>query len=138
MGALVDVDRVLLGHRSPFRRSYPNVWDLPGGHVEQGETEVEALIRELSEELGIRVLEQDVVAVAQLHLGDPGASELVLGIWHVRRWQGSVSNRAPDEHDLLAWFTAGNLEGLALAHGDYPQLLRDLLDRPQQSRCTTV
>ncbi len=92
VGALVDVDRILLGHRSPSRRSYPDVWDLPGGYLEQGETEVEALIRELSEELDVRVPERDVVAVARLHLGNSGEAEVTLGIWRVRHWQGFIQN----------------------------------------------
>jgi len=32
---------------------FPNCWDLIGGHVEEGETPEEALIREVKEELGI-------------------------------------------------------------------------------------
>ncbi len=128
VGALVDLDRILLGHRSPSRRWYPDVWDLPGGHVEQGESEVEALIRELREELDLRVLERDVVAVARLHLGDGSESSLTLSIWRVRHWQGVITNRAPDEHDLLRWFTAGDLAGLAPAHADYPSLLQGVLE----------
>lgn len=72
VGALVDHGRVLLGHRHPSRRWYPDVWDLPGGHVEQGESEVAALVRELREELDVRVRERDVVAVARLDLAPAG------------------------------------------------------------------
>lgn len=126
VGALVDRGRILLGHRNPSRRWYPDVWDLPGGHVEQGESEVEALVRELSEELDVQILERDVVAVTRLHLGG-GGSPLTLGIWRVRRWQGAITNRAPAEHDLLRWFAAGDLPDLALAHADYQPLLPQLL-----------
>jgi 8-oxo-dGTP diphosphatase len=33
-GALVKNGAVLLVHRSPTRRAYQDLWDLPGGHVE--------------------------------------------------------------------------------------------------------
>ena len=54
---LRDGNRVLLCHRSARRRWYPDVWDLPGGHVESGELPGRALVRELREELGITVAE---------------------------------------------------------------------------------
>ncbi len=34
---------------------FPNHWDLIGGHVEDGETPEEALVREVKEELGIDI-----------------------------------------------------------------------------------
>ena len=36
---------------------YPNHWDLIGGHVEEGETPEEALVREVKEELDIELKE---------------------------------------------------------------------------------
>lgn len=51
-GVLVRGAEVLLGHRSPDRRWYPDVCDFPGGHVEPGEDERAALDRELCEEVG--------------------------------------------------------------------------------------
>ncbi len=55
LGALV-IDRcVLLAHRSPNKLAYPGVWDLPGGVVEAGESELDALARELGAELGVQI-----------------------------------------------------------------------------------
>ncbi|WP_425465358.1 NUDIX domain-containing protein [Nonomuraea mesophila] len=51
---LRDGDRVLLCHRSAGRRWHPDVSDLPGGHVEEGEHPKESLVRELREELESR------------------------------------------------------------------------------------
>ncbi|WP_440071557.1 NUDIX domain-containing protein [Streptosporangium sp. OZ121] len=48
---LRDGDRVLLCRRSAGRRWYPDVRDLPGGHVEEGEGPKGSRVRELREEL---------------------------------------------------------------------------------------
>lgn len=127
-GALVRGGRVLLGHRSPSRRWYPDVWDLPGGHVEQGESQLQALVRELHEELGVQVLGRGCEAVTTLHLtaGD-GAGELRLSVWSVRRWLGTPVNRCVEEHDQLGWFSGDDMENLTLAHGDYQRLLGTLI-----------
>lgn len=59
-------DHVLLCHRHPQRRWYPNVWDLPGGHVEPHEDPRDALERELREELGIAIARPGEPADLQL------------------------------------------------------------------------
>lgn len=51
-GVLVEADKVFLCHRSASRRWYPNVWDLPGGHIEEDESPAHALVRELREASG--------------------------------------------------------------------------------------
>lgn len=126
-GALVRDGRVLLGHRSPSRRWYPDVWDLPGGHVEQGESQLQALVRELYEEIGVQVLERCCEAVTTLNLtaGD-GVRELWLSIWSVRQWLGTPVNRCLEEHDQLGWFCGDELAELTLAHNQYQHLLVSL------------
>jgi 8-oxo-dGTP diphosphatase len=53
--ALIDADgRVLLAKRPPGR-PLAGLWEFPGGKVERGETPEAALIRELEEELSIRI-----------------------------------------------------------------------------------
>jgi 8-oxo-dGTP pyrophosphatase MutT (NUDIX family) len=47
--ALVRDGRVLLAHRHPARRWYPDCWDLVGGHIEPGESPVHAVTRECRE-----------------------------------------------------------------------------------------
>jgi site-specific DNA recombinase len=42
-------EELLLCHRSPARRWYPDVWDFPGGHVEPGESPLDALRREVAD-----------------------------------------------------------------------------------------
>src|SRR6202044_4104637 len=59
---LVRDGRVLLCLRSPQRRWSPCMWDLPGGHVEHGESDPVALARELCEELGVTVAPAAIAA----------------------------------------------------------------------------
>lgn len=116
--ALVRDGRVLLAHRHPQRRWYPDCWDLVGGHIEAGETPLEAVRRECLEEIGLRV--QDPTPI-DFTFGDPFVA---VSAFLVTEWEGSPVNRAPDEHDALRWFSMGELSALTLAD---PAALPDLI-----------
>ncbi len=51
-GALFRDGRLLLLKRSPTLTAFPSSWDMPGGHVEWGESLTHALRREIREETG--------------------------------------------------------------------------------------
>jgi 8-oxo-dGTP pyrophosphatase MutT (NUDIX family) len=80
---LRDGNRILLCHRSPGRRWYPDVWDLPGGHMEPGELPGAALARELREELGI-----DIAAPAGAPVQEVRADTFDMQIWPIEAWMG--------------------------------------------------
>jgi 8-oxo-dGTP diphosphatase len=103
LGALVREDRVLLVHRSPNKRAYPDVWDLPGGLIEAGESELGALTRELHEELGVQIATGSASHLCRLTAG-PAEEPALLSAWLVRDWQGTPANVAPEEHDDIGWF----------------------------------
>ena len=54
-GVLVVAGQLLLEKRGPEARVYANFWDVPGGHIEDGEDPDLALKREMREELGIEI-----------------------------------------------------------------------------------
>ena len=108
--ALVRDGRVLLGHRHPARRWYPDCWDLIGGHVEPGESAAQAVLRECAEELAVRIHDPRPVPMA---CSDP---TIELRAFVVDRWDGDPVNAAPAEHDHLDWFEPGEIVGLTLAH----------------------
>jgi 8-oxo-dGTP diphosphatase len=112
VAALLREGRVLLVHRSPNRRAYPGVWDLPGGHIETGETELAALTRELHEELGVQIVTTTATHLCRVAAGTEGESVRV-SAWLVDEWQGTPTNIACDEHDEICWFRPAKLPPLA-------------------------
>lgn len=110
VAALVRDGLVLLVHRHPLRRWYPDCWDLVGGHVEPGELPQHAVRRECLEELAVHVHDPLPIPMA---ISDP---TLDLRAFLVTRWEGEPVNAAPEEHDDLRWFLPNELADLKLAH----------------------
>jgi mutator protein MutT len=104
---------------------FPDVWDIPGGHVEPGETSATAIVRELKEELGI------VASVA----GEPFAViervelSLSMEVWRIDAWEGTPTNHAVDEHDCIAWFAPDEVAALTFADESYRALLARAVGR---------
>jgi 8-oxo-dGTP diphosphatase len=117
---------VLLCHRPASRRWYPNVWDLPGGHIEPGETPTVALARELNEELGIRISKDPRPGFA--HLQGP---DFDCRIWVIREW-GGTPRMASDEHDEIAWRSSNEIGDLPLADESYRPLIKRALSKAGQ------
>jgi 8-oxo-dGTP diphosphatase len=113
--------RILLQQRAPGR-SLAGLWEFPGGKVEPGETPEAALVRELAEELGIEVAEEELkpCGFASAPLGD---RHLVLLLYLCRAWSGVP--RALDASGLT-WVDTREMRTMAMPPADVP--LVDLLE----------
>jgi mutator protein MutT len=83
---IIQQGSVLLGKRSANRKFYPNVWDVFGGHVESGESNRQALERELSEELGIVVA--DAHYIETLRIQSLEGDHMECRLFAVTHWTG--------------------------------------------------
>lgn len=125
VGAAIIMDgRVLACERS----APPEVagrWEFPGGKVEPGEIETDALARECAEELGVRVEIGDRLGrdVRMAH----GRS--VLRVYLARLLHGDEPKAL--EHSELRWLSAAELDAVPWLPADVPIVaaLRPLLAR---------
>lgn len=79
-------------------------YNLPSGHVEDGELPVEAMIREAREEIGITLKAQDIHLVHMSYR--PKHDETgnrVDFFFRAMRWSGDVVNAERDKCDDLKW-----------------------------------
>ncbi|MFF1882309.1 (deoxy)nucleoside triphosphate pyrophosphohydrolase [Pseudarthrobacter sp. NPDC058196] len=129
-GAIVDKlaePAALLVARRSAPEHLAGLWEFPGGKVEPGEEPEAALVRELSEELGVGV-----------RLGPELAAEAPDG-WplneraRMRVWFAEVSDGEPrplEDHDELLWVDLRDRDvvlGLPWIPADFP-IVRALLD----------
>ena len=114
--AVVDVHllllrngQVLLGERQ--HTGYEDgKFHLPAGHLEAGESLVDALRREAREELGVRIDPADVTLAHLLHHHSAASGQGRVAVFFaVRRWQGEPQNLEPDKCARLAWFSLDRL-----------------------------
>jgi 8-oxo-dGTP diphosphatase len=114
---------------SPHRSAYPGLWSFPGGHIEQPETLVEALVREVSEEVGVTPTSFAFIS----SISDPNTSETDPATYHMYRvtaWEGGQPALRGDKYTELRWFTpeaAITLPDLALE--EYRPLFKDMMNR---------
>lgn len=105
--------RILLSRRTP-NRDMPGLWEFPGGKREAGETPDAALIRELDEELGIRVtVGPPLMAVPQQY----PTKRLRLDVRHITHWDGVPKGR---EGQALAWVATDKLGRYSMPPADLP------------------
>ena len=101
-GAIIlnDAGQLLLVRRSSTDKYRPLQWDLPGGHVEQGENFETALVREVHEETGLNVSPEAARLVYAVSGTFPEVSVTWL-FFLVRNAQGDI--KLSYEHDDSKW-----------------------------------
>lgn len=113
VGAAIIRDHQLLAARRSAPAALAGGWELPGGKVEADESEVEALVRECREELGVSV-----------HAGQrvPGEwrlrDDLVLRVYLATIVAGEP--QPLEDHDELRWLPAARLGDVAWLPADVP------------------
>ena len=111
---ILNESRVLIGRRKT-NQALGGYWEFPGGKVENGESLVDCLKRELQEELGVNAKVSEDIFMLVDHTYDGGEIQLIAMLADIGDQQpvGTV-------HDFLAWAPIEELSSYKLAPADLP------------------
>ncbi|MBO2446851.1 (deoxy)nucleoside triphosphate pyrophosphohydrolase [Actinomadura barringtoniae] len=112
VGAAIIRDGRLLAAQRAEPAELAGGWEFPGGKVDPGETDEDALVRECHEELGVKV------ALGERIGGDwPLSLSGVLRVWTAELVEGEPQAL---EHLALRWLEPGQLYDVEWLPGDLP------------------
>ena len=89
------------------------LWSLPGGRIEPGETDAEALVREMCEETGLAIEAGQLIGTVRRPAQDGG-------ILDIRDYAATVTGgtlRAGDDAADARWVAASDLTSLPITEG---------------------
>ena len=113
-GVLRDKQGNILLAQRPVDKHLGGLWEFPGGKCEANESAVDALSRELHEELGItKIHSRHIIQVRH----DYGDKKIFLDVYLVTDWQGGPIGK---EGQPLAWVSLKEMESYDMPAADEP------------------
>jgi 8-oxo-dGTP diphosphatase len=111
-------DKKFLITQRPDHKSMAGLWEFPGGKVEVGETVEEALIRELQEELNLKV---NISELKPLNFATHSYPDfnLLMPLFHIHI---PDCHPAPAENQEIAWVNWDTIYNYKLLPADIPLL----------------
>lgn len=117
-GEILLLERANTGYRDGY-------YDMPAGHLEEGETLRQAALRELKEETGLTASEDQLEFVELLHRMSTDRVYLDI-FFQVKQWKGDAMIMEPSKCNHIAWFPLVRLPENIVPH-QY-QVIKDKTD----------
>lgn len=95
-------------------------WFFPGGHIEEGESAPEALVREIKEELGEEAEALEFLGVSENKFDKDGGTHEINLVFKVRLLSDG-EKISQEDHLEFAWFTREEIRNMMV----FPLSLRD-------------
>lgn len=118
--------KVVLQYRSPERYKKWSGYAFPGGHIEEGESLAESVIREVYEETGLTIADPKLVAVKDWPLDDGG--RYIVFCYKATKFSGQLRS---SEEGEVSWVKKDQLEKLDLSYDMLPLL--EVMEDPDLS-----
>lgn len=116
VAAIIEKNGKILLAQRDASSDQVGLWEFPGGKVEAGESQPQALARELDEELGIIASVGNYVASNQWQQSE---RTIRLHAWRIEAYSGELQNRC---HSNFVWVTPEQAFDYPLAPADVPLL----------------
>lgn len=117
--------KVVLQYRSPEKNHWSG-YAFPGGHIEEGESLVESVIREIEEETGLTIFNPQLAAVKNWQLEN--GTRYIVFCYKATEFTGQL--RSSDEGEV-SWVEKDQLEKLDLSYDMLPLL--EVMEAPDLS-----
>lgn len=121
-----STNKVVLQYRSPERYKKWSGYAFPGGHIEEGESLAESVIREVYEETGLTIADPKLVAVKDWPLDDGG--RYIVFCYKATKFSGQLRS---SEEGEVSWVEKDQLEKLDLSYDMLPLL--EVMEDPDLS-----
>ena len=109
--------KVVLQYRSPERYKKWSGYAFPGGHIEEGESLAESVIREVYEETGLTIADPKLVAVKDWEPDEGG--RYIVFCYKATEFTGQLRS---SEEGEVSWVEKDQLEKLDLSYDMLPLL----------------
>jgi len=119
-------NKVVLQYRSPERYKKWSGYAFPGGHIEEGESLVESVIREVYEETGLTIADPKLVAVKDWEPDEGG--RYIVFCYKATEFTGQLRS---SEEGEVSWVEKDQLEKLDLSYDMLPLL--EVMEDPDLS-----
>ena len=121
----LENEKVVLQYRSPEKNNWSG-YAFPGGHIEEGESLVESVIREIYEETGLTIVAPKLVAVKDWEPDDGG--RYIVFCYKATEFTGQLRS---SEEGEVSWVEKDQLAKLDLSYDMLPLL--EVMEDPDLS-----
>ena len=114
VSAVLIKNNKIFFQKRPKDKIMPGLWELPGGKIENYETPENTIIRELFEEIGIKVNNKDLIPFNFISYSYSDF-HLLMPIFILKNWSGKIFSKEKQE---IKFFSYEELKTIDLVDAD--------------------